>query len=134
MKILLVDDEVDYLRTLAKRLAKRRYETSLAHSGEEAIAFVRENPVDVVVLDVKMPGMDGIETLRRIRSEAPSAEVILLSGHAAMESAIEGMKIGAFDYLIKPADLDELVYKLEDAYRKKTLQKRKDESRPADGD
>jgi len=121
MKILLVDDEADYLQTLAKRLSRRRLEASLAYSGEEALAFVKDNPVDVIVLDVKMPGMDGIETLRRIRATAPHVEVIMLTGHAAMESALQGMELGAFDYLIKPADFDELVYKLEDAYKKKML-------------
>lgn len=122
MKLLLVDDEVEYLQTLAKRLGRRGLHASIAGSGEDALAFIRENPVDVVVLDVKMPGMGGLETLRKIKALAPAVEVIMLTGHAAVESAMEGMEQGAFDYLIKPADFDEMVYKMEDAYKKKILQ------------
>ena len=78
-------------------------------------------PVDVVVLDVKMPGMDGLTALREIKKRFPLVEVIMLTGHASMEVAIEGMEQGAFDYLMKPMDIDELLYKLQDAYKKKTL-------------
>jgi len=81
--------------------------------------------VDVVVLDVKMPGMDGIETLREVKKKFPLTEVVMLTGHASMEVAIEGMEIGAFDYLMKPIDLDDLLYKLEDAYKKKSIQETK---------
>ncbi len=131
MKILLVDDEPDFLGILGKRLGKRQLEASLAHSGEEAVAFVRDNPVDVVVLDVKMEGMDGLETLREIKAVSPIIEVIMLTGHADMEAAIQGMELGAFDYLMKPADFDELVYKLEDAYKKKILHEKKISERQA---
>lgn len=121
MKVLLVDDEVDFLKILAKRLAKRQLDSSLAHSGEAALAFLRGNSVDVVVLDVKMEGMDGLVALREIKAAHPLVEVIMLTGHADMEAAIQGMELGAFDYLMKPADFDELVYKLEDACKKKRL-------------
>ena len=84
-----------------------------------------EQPVDVVVLDVRMPGMDGIETLRELKKRHPLVEVIMLTGHASLEVAIEGMELGAFDYLMKPIDIDELLYKLEDAYKKRTIQAQK---------
>jgi DNA-binding NtrC family response regulator len=85
--------------------------------------------VDVVVLDVRMPGMSGVDTLREIKSRHPRVEVIMLTGHASMDLAIEGMECGAFDYLTKPMDIDELLYKIQDAYKKKTIQEAKD--RPA---
>jgi DNA-binding NtrC family response regulator len=79
-------------------------------------------PVDVIVLDVRMPGMDGIQTLREIKKRYPLVEVIMLTGHASLEVAIEGMELGAFDYLMKPVDIDELLYKIQDAYKKKLIQ------------
>jgi len=120
--VLLVDDEVEFLDTLLKRLRKRKLDVNGVHSGEEALRFLEANPVDVVVLDVKMPGMDGLDTLRAIKKALPLTEVIMLTGHAIMEVAIEGMELGAFDYLMKPMDIDELLYKLQDAYKKKALQ------------
>jgi DNA-binding NtrC family response regulator len=121
----LVDDEVEFVETLVKRLRKRKVNTAAVGSGEEALQVLKQTPVDVVVLDVKMPGMDGIETLREIKKISPLVEVIMLTGHANMEVAIEGMELGAFDYLMKPMDIDELLYKLQDAYKKKWLQEGK---------
>lgn len=123
--VLLVDDEVEFLETLLKRLKKRKLNVSGVHSGEAALEFLKGSCVDVVVLDVKMPGMDGLEALRAIKKEAPLVEVIMLTGHANMEVAIEGMELGAFDYLMKPMDIDELLYKLQDAYKKKSLQEQR---------
>jgi len=123
--VLLVDDELEFLETLVKRLKKRNLSVQGAKSGEEALKVLETEPVDVVVLDVKMPGMDGIDTLREIKKLYPLVEVIMLTGHASMEVAIEGMQIGAFDYLMKPMDIDELLYKLQDAYQRKSLQRRK---------
>ena len=123
--MLLVDDEVEFLETLVKRMKKRGVHVSGAKSGEEALAFLSKNPVDVVVLDVKMPGMDGIETLRSIKKRHPLVEVIMLTGHASVEVAIQGMELGAFDYLMKPIDIDELLYKIQDACQKKALQENK---------
>jgi len=120
-KVLLVDDEVEFLETLVKRLKKRNLTVSGVNSGEQAIEALARDPVDVVVLDVKMPGMNGLETLREIKKSCPLVEVIMLTGHASMEVAIEGMEQGAFDYLMKPMDIDELLYKLQDAYKKKKL-------------
>jgi DNA-binding NtrC family response regulator len=123
--VLLVDDEPEFLETLVKRLRKRKLNATGARSGEEALEVMRTEPVDVVVLDVKMPGMDGIETLREIKKIRPLVEVIMLTGHANMEVAITGMELGAFDYLMKPMDIDELLYKLQDAFKKKSLQEQK---------
>lgn len=124
--VLLVDDEVEYLDVLVKRLRKRKLSLLSASSGEEALRLVREHPVDVAVLDVKMPGMDGITVLKEIKKINPSIEVLMLTGHANVEVALEGMELGAFDYLMKPVDFDELLYKLQDAYKKRTLQQRKE--------
>jgi DNA-binding NtrC family response regulator len=120
--VLLVDDEVEFLETLEKRLRRRNMDVRVATSGEQALEVMARFPPDVVVLDVKMPGMDGIDTLREIKRRAPLTEVVMLTGHANLEVAIQGMEMGAFDYLMKPVDIDELVYKLQDAHRRKTLQ------------
>jgi DNA-binding NtrC family response regulator len=125
LRVLFVDDEADFLETIIKRMLKRRVAAYGVHSGEEALAWLQQQSADIVVLDVRMPGMDGIQTLRAIKSVQPLVEVIMLTGHASLEIAREGMQLGAFDYLMKPIDLDELLYKLEDAYKKKTLQQQK---------
>ena len=120
--VLLVDDEVAFIETLVKRLTKRDVNVASAHSGREALeklAASGPTGIDVVILDVKMPGMDGIETLARIKEEHPLIEVIMLTGHATVESAIEGMKRGAFDYLMKPCDIEVLLAKLTEAADKK---------------
>ncbi len=123
--VLIVDDEKEFLETLVKRLKKRKLDAKGAENGENALKMLKHNTVDVVVLDVRMPGMDGIETLREIKNDFPLTEVVMLTGHASMEVAVEGMEIGAFDYLMKPVDIDELVYKLQDAYKKKLIQEEK---------
>jgi DNA-binding NtrC family response regulator len=121
MKLLIVDDESDFLGTLLKRMKRRQVDVQGVGSGEAALQWIKTNDVDVVILDVRMPGMDGIETLRAIKKRHPLIEVIMLTGHASMEVAIEGMGMGAFDYLMKPMDMDELLYKAEDAFKKKTI-------------
>ena len=123
--VLIVDDEKEFLETLVKRLKKRNLDAKGAENGENALKMLTHNTVDVVVLDVRMPGMDGIETLRKIKDDFPLIEVVMLTGHASMEVAVEGMEIGAFDYLMKPVEIDELVYKLQDAYKKKLIQEEK---------
>jgi len=120
--VLLVDDEIEFLETLVKRIKKRNVNVHGAKSGEEALSFLEKKAVDVVVLDVRMPGLDGIETLRKLKKDHPLIEVIMLTGHASLEVAIEGMELGAFDYLMKPVDIDDLLYKLQDAYKKKSIQ------------
>jgi DNA-binding NtrC family response regulator len=125
LKVLLVDDEIEYLNTLIRRMQKRALDVTGVRSAEEALKWLEKNPVDVVVLDVRMPGMDGIEALRGIKRLYPLVEVIMLTGHASIEVAIEGMEIGAFDYLMKPMAFDELLYKIQDAYKKKVIQEEK---------
>ena len=124
-KVLLVDDEVDYLETLVKRLAHRGIDAAAVHGGKDALERIVDDPPDVVVLDVKMPGIDGIATLREIKKLDPLIEVIMLTGHADVESAIEGMELGAFDYLMKPTDIEELLFKVQDAHEKKSIQEAK---------
>jgi DNA-binding NtrC family response regulator len=120
--VLLVDDEGEFLDTLVKRIQKRNVNAKGVRSGEEALAFLEKYPVDVVVMDVRMPGMDGIETLRVLKRQYPLTEVIMLTGHASLEVAIEGMELGAFDYLMKPVEIDDLLYKLQDANKRRTIQ------------
>lgn len=119
-KVMLVDDEVPFVETLTKRLSKRDLRVCSAFSGREALEKLnKDSSVDIVMLDVKMPGMDGIETLREIKESHPLVEVIMLTGHATIETAIEGMKLGAFDYLMKPCDIEQLMVKVEEAKDKK---------------
>ena len=120
-KILLVDDELDFLETLVLRLKKRKMHVTGVQSGEEALQTIDQDPVDVVILDVKMPGMEGIQVLEEIKRRHPSVEVIMLTGHANIEAANQGLKLGAFDYLIKPVDMEELLKKIQDAFEKKYL-------------
>ena len=122
IRLLLVDDEEDFRTTLAGRLKRRNMDVTDVGSGKEAIELVREKSFDVAVIDIKMPGMDGIETLRQIKKIAPLVEVILLTGHASVEAGIEGMKSGAYDYVIKPCNVNDLLLKVEDAYRRKLVE------------
>jgi len=125
-RTLVVDDEQDFLETLVNRLGKRNIDTLGVKSGEEAIEVMKKKSFDLIVLDIKMPGgMDGIETLREMKRIQPLAEVILLTGHASVETSIEGMKLGAFDYLIKPIKLEELLTKMAEAFNKKNAHDQK---------
>jgi DNA-binding NtrC family response regulator len=120
VNILLVDDEKPFVETMKKRLTKRDFSVATAFSGQEALERLEENrDIEVVILDVKMTGMDGGETLRRIKSIFPLVEVVMLTGHATVESAIKGMKLGATDYLLKPCDIDLLVHKVKEAASRK---------------
>jgi len=124
--IMLVDDEVPFVKTMAKRLDKRNIETISAFSGEECLETLKTHQtLDVIVLDVKMPSMDGLETLKIIKKEFPLIEVIMLTGHATIESGIDGMKLGAFDFLTKPCDIEALVGKLEEATEKRRTHEEK---------
>jgi DNA-binding NtrC family response regulator len=125
-KVLLDDDEAPFVETLAKRLDKRDLTVLVALSGPEALEKLeKESHIDVVVLDVKMPGMDGIEALKAIKAKYPLVEVIMLTGHATVESAIDGMKLGALDYLMKPCDMEILLAKVMEAKAKKSKQEAK---------
>jgi len=115
IRVLLVDDEESFRTTLGKRLSKRGMTIEQAGTGEEALEKLAGFEADVILLDVRMPGMDGLTALHRIKCDWPLAEVIMLTGHASMEIAIRGMELGAFDYMMKPAELEELLYKIEDA-------------------
>jgi len=117
---MLVDDEAPFVETMTKRLKKRELNVISAFSGQEALETLdKHHDVDVVILDVKMPGMDGIETLQKMKAAHPLIEVIMLTAHATVESGIEGMKFGAFDYLMKPCDIEQLIGKVDEATRKK---------------
>jgi DNA-binding NtrC family response regulator len=122
ISVLVVDDEPAFVDTMAKRLRRRNVKVASALSGQEALHALGESgasATDVVILDVKMPGMDGLATLSVIKERHPLVEVIMLTGHATVESAIEGMKRGAYDYLMKPSDMEVLMAKLEGAAAKK---------------
>ena len=119
--VMLVDDENDFLETLAKRLEKRNLNVLKANDGETALEMIRQTTVDVVALDMRMPGMDGIAVLQSIKAFDPAIEVVILTGHANIEAATEGLNKGAFDYLMKPLGIDELVFKLQDAYKARTI-------------
>ena len=125
-RVLVVDDEKPFLETLVNRLNKRDIESIGVLSGEEALEEMKKKLFDVVILDIKMPGgMDGIECLREMKRIQPLAEVILLTGHASVETSIEGMKLGAFDYLLKPIKLEDLLTKMAEAFEKKDSHEQK---------
>jgi len=121
-RVLLVDDEKDFVEILSLRLQEAGETVSAAYSGKECLDTLEKTDIDVVVLDIKMPGMDGIETLGEIRKRFPLVEVIMLTGHGSTETAVEGMKLGAFDYLMKPAEFDDLTAKLQGARKRKDEQ------------
>lgn len=118
--VLLVDDEVPFVEAMTRRLTKRELTVETAFSGLDALEKLSQRKnIDIVILDVKMPGMDGIDALKEIKRNYPLVEVIMLTGHATVETAIEGMKLGAFDYLMKPCDIDQLMGKVKEAKVKK---------------
>ncbi len=116
ISVLMVDDEEQFRETTSKLLNRRGFETTIAGTGEEALDILKRKPHDVVVLDIKMPGMDGHEALFQIQKIAPQTKVIMLTGHGTVDSAIESLEKGAFDYLNKPCDIDILTAKIKDAY------------------
>jgi two-component system, OmpR family, response regulator CpxR len=122
IRVLLVDDEREFVDTLAERLELRDFGITKAFDGDEALARIAEADVDVVVLDVLMPGKDGLTTLREIKKTKPIIEVIMLTGNATVPSAIEGLQSGAHDYLMKPTETKDLVSKIVLAYKRKAEQ------------
>lgn len=119
LRVLIVDDEDDFRETIVKRLNARKILAEGAASGIKALELLENKDYDVIVLDVKMPDMDGIETLRHIKKLKPEIEVIMLTGHASVEFGLKGMQLGAFDYVMKPAPLNELLDTIGQAYNKK---------------
>lgn len=115
ISVLLVDDERPFVATSAKRLRRRGFSVLEAASGPEGLRLLGKEPVEVVVLDVGMPDMDGIQVLREIKMHFPRVQVIILTGHGDMSVAISGMAMGAFDYLMKPLELEVLVAKIRQA-------------------
>jgi len=124
IKVLLVDDEEDLVTLLAERLAKRQMEVVYATSGEEALAICDDRSFDVAVIDLKMPQMDGVEVMQRLKAIQPMIETIMFTGHGTMESALEAGKLDAFRYVMKPCDFDELVGVIQAAYEQRREQLR----------
>ena len=126
MKVLFIDHEPDFLDILVKKMKTLHMDAVGVSDGDQALGFMERDSFDVVVLEDKMPGeKSGIELLKEIKRRWPLLEVIILTGHAMLESARMGMETGAFDYIIKPADMDELFYKIKDAHQRKSLQEAK---------
>lgn len=121
-RLLIVDDEKDFVEMFSLRLTRQGEKVFTAYSGEEALKVLADKVVDVVMLDIRMPGMDGITTLKEIKATHPLVEVILLTGHGSTETAVDGMKSGAFDYLMKPADFEDIQSKIAAAVKRKTDQ------------
>ena len=121
-KVLIVDDEKDFVEMFSLRLEAQGERVSTAYSGADALNVLGHIAIDVVILDIRMPGMDGIDTLKEIKKLYPNVEVILLTGHGSTETAVKGMKLGAFDYLMKPADFEDIKIKLENARNRKDEQ------------
>ncbi len=122
IKVLLIDDEVGYVDVLANRLTKRNIHVTKAYSGSEALHAVRNHDFDVAILDLKMEDMDGLEVLKVFKQMGLETEVIMLTGHGSQTAAKEGIQLGAFDYLTKPCELQDLIEKIQEAYQKKKKQ------------
>ncbi|MGA9477827.1 MAG: response regulator [Desulfobacterales bacterium] len=120
-KVLLVDDEKDFLEVMAERMAARGIEVSTASSATEAIRLAEKESFDAIIVDLMMPDMDGIEALKLLKKKKPETQVILLTGHATLEKGIEAMKLGAVDFLEKPADMNQLTKKIKKAHAHKMM-------------
>jgi len=121
-RLLIVDDEEQFVEALSERLSMRDYDVTTALTGEDAIKKITSYNFDVVILDVRLPGVDGTEVLRTIKNLKPLTEVIMLTGHGTVEMAIEGMKLGAFDFLMKPCETEDLTVKIDKAHDRKAEQ------------
>ena len=134
LTVLIVDDEEDLVSMLVERMKMRDINVSGVCSGEKALEHLSQNPVDVVVMGIRMPGMDGVETLKEIKRCQPLVEVIMLTGLASVKTATQVMELGAFDYLLKPIEIDQLIYKIQDAYLVKSLKNTIDKEKSWSGD
>ena len=119
IKVLIADDEVEFASTLVTRLQLRNFDTSMVTTGEEALKAVAKQQPDILLLDLKMPDLDGFEVLARLENNYPEMKVISLTGHGSFDVGHEGMKLGAYDYLMKPIDLKLLTQKIEEAYEER---------------
>ncbi len=121
-RVLIVDDEEDFVETMVKRLRSKGLEAEGVLRGSEALRLLENNEFDVCVLDVRMPGMDGIETLAAMKKKKPSMEVIMLTGHGSVESGIQGLQLGAYNYVMKPVPFSELFQQIQQAYERKVIE------------
>ena len=121
VKVLVVDDEPEFLELISKRFKKRNLDVAVAGDGMESLQYLAKHDIDVVVLDVKMPRMDGIETLQEIKKRYPLVEVILLTGHGTVEAGIQGMSHGAYDYVMKPFNLDDILFRIGKACERRRM-------------
>jgi DNA-binding NtrC family response regulator len=121
-RLLIVDDEEQFVEALSERLSLRSYDVTTSLTGEDAIEKITNYNFDVVILDVRLPGMEGTEVLRKIKNLKPLTEIIMLTGHGTVEMAIEGMKLGAFDFLMKPCETEDLTEKINKAHDRKAEQ------------
>jgi DNA-binding NtrC family response regulator len=124
--ILLVDDEVVFTNNMSKLLTKRGYRVTAVNSGEAALRALQEHSFDVMVLDLKMPGMDGIATMHEMRKLEPSTEVLILTGHGSIDTALEAIQLGAYDYVTKPCEIADLVSKIEAAFERKMIRDKRE--------
>jgi len=120
--VLIVDDEEDFVETLVKRLTSKGLEAEAVYRGLDALELLEQKDFDVCVLDVRMPGMDGIETLREMKKKKPSMEVIMLTGHGSVESGIQGLQLGAYNYVMKPVPFPDLLQQIQQAYERKVIE------------
>ena len=125
INLLLVDDEEQFLRSTTKRLEVRNFNVIAVDRGEKAIEAAREQPIDIALVDLKMPGMDGEQTLESLKKEHQWMEVVILTGHGSIDSAVECTRAGAYSYLQKPCELDRLLEVLADAYKKRVMNTQK---------
>ena len=123
-KVLIIDDEEKILNLVTSYLEREGYDIFTAQNGLEGLKLSKEVNPDIIVLDIMLPGMDGIETLKQIKQIEPLIEIVMLTGHASIESGMEAMKLGAYDYVMKPCDIDELLIKSGDAYQHKLLKEK----------
>lgn len=129
INLLFVDDEDQFLESMSKRLEARDFKVFAVNRGEKAIKAARKNQVDIALLDLKMPGIDGEETLKALKQEHPWMEIVILTGHGSIDSAVDCTQIGAHSYLQKPCDLDQLLEVLKEAYKKRVMNKNKIEEK-----
>lgn len=120
-KVLVVDDEVAFADNIAKLISKRGYEVTTVNNGQSAVEALDESDFDIIILDLKMPGLDGLATLKLIKGKRPGVEVIILTGHGSMESGIDGIQLGAFDFIMKPVRFEDLHEKIRQAYQRKLV-------------